>query len=171
LQNLLDFEDGNGSLEEIFFSTFSVSKNPLLQIFSNKNNFDYCDEFFDDNNIENNKVSNFNKSNCNNSNNNQIDNNNNYNQKDNNNNNNSDVNNKFNNINNNSKKFIDLISNGSNVFVNRSNRKFFVKLFINYALYDCCKQQIDDYLSGLKFFLFDSLLLQQCNHSEVLFII
>lgn len=64
-------------------------------------------------------------------------------------------------------QFVDLHDSGAEKYVDRVNRSDFVKRFIHHALYACCKKQIDDYISGLRF-LFDGPAVKLCTHNEVI---
>ena len=89
LQQLLEFPEGMGLIEDIFGVTFTASINPLVARSYSQKTIEY----------------------------------------------------------------INLIENGSNIMVTRSNRQQFVELFIQYSLYHCCIEAIVDYCSGLQFFL------------------
>lgn len=67
--------------------------------------------------------------------------------------------------------FIDLKENGSEIEVDRSNRKEFVDLYVRHALYTCCKEAIDDYLRGLRMVLGQSSALSLCTSEEIEYII
>ena len=69
-------------------------------------------------------------------------------------------------VENNNGVYCDLIPDGSNIYVNRTNRIQFVNEFIKHALYGCCKKQIDSYLSGLRV-CFTTKALEQCTASEI----
>jgi hypothetical protein len=62
--------------------------------------------------------------------------------------------------------FVDLIPSGADIPVSRANRSDFVKRFVQHALYSCCKEEIDAYISGLRF-LFDGRAVRHCTHIEV----
>lgn len=52
-----------------------------------------------------------------------------------------------------SSRHVDLIPNGENVLVTRSNRQQFVSLFVQYALHTACSTAINQYITGLKIIL------------------
>jgi ubiquitin-protein ligase E3 A len=47
-------------------------------------------------------------------------------------------------------EYVDLVDGGSDLYVEIGNRQKFVDLFVRHALYDCCKDQIDDFIRGLR---------------------
>jgi len=69
-------------------------------------------------------------------------------------------------INHRSSKHIELIPGGSEIFVNRSNRSEFSRLFIQHALYSCCKKKVDRYLEGVRV-LFTCPTIAICNPREL----
>ena len=103
LKSLLEFPEGEGSIEEIFSTSFTVSKNPLV-----------------DNNSLATKES----------------------------------------------TYVDIIENGHDILVNRSNRQRFVDLFIQHALIKCCQDSISRYFQGLKV-LFPLSIINICGHEEL----
>ena len=60
----------------------------------------------------------------------------------------------------------ELITNGSNISINRSNYMEFIALYINYSLYYCCKELIDSYLKGIKI-LFSNNTNNSNNNSNI----
>lgn len=78
------------------------------------------------------------------------------------------TNNNSNNPNNNSKepKYIELIENGQEIQVTRGNRKEFVNLFVQHALYKSCETSIEKFLSGLRTILYNQVL-SICTSTEV----
>jgi hypothetical protein len=62
--------------------------------------------------------------------------------------------------------YCDLIPDGSNIYVNRTNRIQFVNEFIKHALYGCCKKQVDQYIAGLRV-CFNTKALEQCTATEI----
>lgn len=103
LRNLLEFPEGEGSIEEVFGITYTASKNPLI-----------------DNVVAASKEI----------------------------------------------HYIDLLGNGQNLFVNRSNRQNFVDLFVKYALQKCCSEAIGRYFQGIQV-LFPSRFVNMCGHEEL----
>jgi hypothetical protein len=63
-------------------------------------------------------------------------------------------------------KYIDLIPDGSNTYVNRANRGMFVDTFVQYALLGSCKKQVDNYLRGLRI-CFSGKALSLCTILEI----
>lgn len=62
--------------------------------------------------------------------------------------------------------YIELIPGGSEVYVSRSNRSEFSRLFIQHSLYNCCKKSIDSYLNGIwQLFLCPTISI--CNPREL----
>lgn len=62
--------------------------------------------------------------------------------------------------------YIELQPNGSDLQVTRANRQEFVNLFIQHALYGCCRDAIESFLSGLRVILHNKAL-SLCTSSEV----
>ena len=61
---------------------------------------------------------------------------------------------------------VELVPQGSDIFVINSNRKEFVDKFLCHALYGCCRGAVDDFMNGLKVTL-HTVALDLCSHSEV----
>eukprot|EP01038_Epipyxis_sp_PR26KG_P010000 gene10000-13455_t len=137
LQSLLDFEQGEGSLEEVFGTTFSASANPLIQSSLSSMSSSMMSHQQDNQHYIENNIHFF-----------------------------EEYSNTLNNNSSTDLKFIDLIPNGSDVYVTRGNRHEFVRLFIQHTLYNCCQNQIDDYIQGLQV-LFNSRLLKHFSHNEL----
>lgn len=66
----------------------------------------------------------------------------------------------------NSPDFINLKPNGDSTYVDRSNRSEFVELFVNWALYGSCQCLVDAYISGIKI-LVTGRAISLCVHAEV----
>jgi hypothetical protein len=64
-------------------------------------------------------------------------------------------------------RYIELKPGGASIKVDRSNRAEFVQLFVNHALYGSCKNQIDDFLRGVKEFFFGPAV-NICTATEVI---
>lgn len=63
-------------------------------------------------------------------------------------------------------QYAELKAGGGDVYVDRSNRGDFVKLFVSHALYGCVKHVVDPYISGVRT-LFDNKIVDLCTHEEV----
>lgn len=63
--------------------------------------------------------------------------------------------------------YCDLLPDGANIQVTRTNKAQFASLFINHALYGSCKRQVDNYLLGLRVCFSDAKVLKCCTTSEI----